>query len=119
MRSTPKREFLWHNVKNDLSVKIKLFVRTTMPACVPILERLRDPGKTNWRRSVFCSIYERKVWAAGEAWPSSGPGSSLAYTHSIRTALPRIVRDFRIRTLLDAACGDFTWMAHLRLDLDE
>ncbi|HVP50440.1 MAG TPA: glycosyltransferase [Candidatus Bathyarchaeia archaeon] len=48
----------------------------------------------------------------------SGPGSSLLATVEIRKALPLIVRDLNVRSLLDAACGDFNWMRYVELSLD-
>ena len=103
----------------ELSIRIKSFVKKTMPGLVPILRHLRDPGNRALRRSVFRAVYEQNAWAGGEGWSPSGPGSSLLYTESIRAALPDLVRKFAIRTLLDAPCGDFTWMAHVELELDE
>jgi len=49
----------------------------------------------------------------------SGPGSSLNHTAEIRRSLPSIIRDIDARSLLDAACGDFNWMRHVALELDE
>ena len=48
----------------------------------------------------------------------SGPGSCLAQTHEIRKLLPFLLEDLGVRTLLDAPCGDFHWMQHVKLGVD-
>jgi hypothetical protein len=45
----------------------------------------------------------------------NGPGSSLSCTMSIREWLPGLLRRYQIRSMLDAPCGDWTWMS--RVDL--
>jgi SAM-dependent methyltransferase len=67
------------------------------------------------RRSVFQTIYERHPWGGRSA---SGGGSDLALTVSIRSALPGLLGDLGVRSMLDAPCGDFHWMAHVPLQLD-
>jgi len=49
----------------------------------------------------------------------SGPGSSLEHTAEIRERLPMLIEDLQVKKLLDAACGDFNWMRHLNLGIDE
>jgi hypothetical protein len=49
----------------------------------------------------------------------SGPGSSVALTMELRERLPLVLQDLRVRSLLDAPCGDFNWMQHVRLGVDE
>lgn len=49
----------------------------------------------------------------------SGPGSSLAQTAALRSQLPLLLNHLGVRTLLDAPCGDFNWMQHVALGLDD
>jgi hypothetical protein len=49
----------------------------------------------------------------------SGPGSCLAQTAEIRRSLPYLLQSLGAKSLLDAACGDFNWMKHVALGLDE
>ena len=65
------------------------------------------------RKDVFRSIYERNKW--GNAESRSGHGSSLAATERLRAELPRLLKRFGIRSILDAPCGDFHWMARSRV----
>jgi hypothetical protein len=76
--------------------------------------RSRLPIPRSW---LFSYIYSCGRWFTGES--RSGPGSSLEYTRGLRAQLPRILSDFRVRTMLDAPCGDFHWMSQVPLDLDQ
>ena len=40
----------------------------------------------------------------------SGPGSSHEVTADLREWLPELFSEYNIRTVLDAPCGDFSWM---------
>lgn len=46
---------------------------------------------------------------------SSGSGSSLEQTASVRVAIPRLAKQLNIFSLIDAPCGDFHWMQHCEL----
>lgn len=61
----------------------------------------------------FHRIHERNLW--GDAESRSGPGSTLAETAPLREALPALLRDLGVRSLLDAPCGDCNWIAHVDL----
>jgi SAM-dependent methyltransferase len=75
-----------------------------------IFYRLRYPYE-----SVFCTIYKKRTWGGRSA---SGGGSDLLRTISVRQALPTLLHDIGARTVLDAPCGDFHWMAHVSLGVD-
>ena len=64
--------------------------------------------------SIFTTIYQNNEWHDAES--VSGPGSSLKRTCVIRDELPRFLRTFGARSLLDAPCGDFNWMQHVNLE---
>jgi hypothetical protein len=68
------------------------------------------------RREVFRDIYRYNLWGNGDS--ASGHGSTMASTEQLRKELPSLVANFGIRTMFDAACGDYNWMASLRLVLD-
>jgi SAM-dependent methyltransferase len=65
-------------------------------------------------QSRFTKIYENKLW--GDDGSVSGPGSVLENTQTIRKELPHIFEKLEIKTVLDAACGDFTWMQQVVRD---
>ena len=47
--------------------------------------------------------------------PPSGPGSSVAAAANVRVALEGLSREFDLELIIDAPCGDMTWMP--RVDL--
>jgi SAM-dependent methyltransferase len=63
------------------------------------------------REEVFGIIHRQNLWASPET--VSGHGSTLAETQPIRQALPALVRELGIRSVLDVPCGDFHWMREL------
>lgn len=71
--------------------------------------------KSEHRRQVFSSIYSHGGWG-GES--KSGDGSTLESTDVLRRELPSLWQQYDIRSLLDAACGDFHWMKHIVDDLN-
>lgn len=40
-----------------------------------------------------------------------GSGSTLAYTALLRQSLPTIIKRYGMTSMLDAPCGDFSWMS--------
>jgi hypothetical protein len=74
------------------------------------LRRLRDrivPPRDHG--AIFGRIYRENAW--GDSESVSGPGSrqdrAIAFVDDLVAAL----RQLEVRTLLDAACGDFNWTA--------
>lgn len=75
------------------------FVKTQGQAwCTIVTEMLEKP--------LFCAIN-------GSV---NGPGSSLRYTKDLRRALPKLLKSHNITTMLDAPCGDLTWVKQTQLD---
>jgi hypothetical protein len=60
------------------------------------------------RKDVFTSIYNKNHWSSAESL--SGEGSELIQTTSIRKHLPKLLKKFDCKSILDAPCGDFNWM---------
>jgi hypothetical protein len=65
----------------------------------------------NSNEEKFTWIYHNKYWVCKES--VSGTGSTIEYTKNLRANLPILFREFNIRTVFDAPCGDFNWMHHL------
>lgn len=74
----------------------------------------RAIAKLDSLQDRFTVIYTRNAWGSKES--VSGSGSSLAMTESIRFALPTVFREFDIKSIFDAPCGDFNWMKFVDLD---
>jgi SAM-dependent methyltransferase len=67
-------------------------------------------------RAAFTRHYVRRDWDDPES--VSGRGSSLLRTEAIRSELPALFQELRIRSVLDAGCGDFNWFSSLPLELE-
>jgi hypothetical protein len=65
------------------------------------------------RRQRFRLIWALDLWGGGAS--RSGQGSSLDATRRLRAALPAVLAELGVRTLLDVPCGDFTWMQDVDL----
>ena len=65
------------------------------------------------RQQAFDTIYEQNRWGSIES--RSGRGSTLAYTGPLRSSLTRYLTQLKVEVLLDAPCGDYNWMRHVRL----
>ncbi|HWR15653.1 MAG TPA: class I SAM-dependent methyltransferase [Terriglobales bacterium] len=81
-----------------------------------LVRKLRAGYARATRQRVFRDIYRRNLWSGGES--VSGGGSSLQATAHVREALPGLLRQLGVRTMLDAPCGDFYWMSQVELPLD-
>lgn len=59
-------------------------------------------------KEEFRNIYLTNYWRDHES--KSGVGSTLLYTESLRKGLGELFSKFKIKSVLDAPCGDFNWM---------
>jgi SAM-dependent methyltransferase len=69
------------------------------------------------RRDVFTRAYESDAWGSSES--GSGTGSELRATADIRVSLPDLLSRLGATSLLDAPCGDWNWMRHVELPIEE
>ena len=100
---------------------IKTAVKRNAPWLTPIYSffcwnlvirpRMRRAGM-----EIFREFYRTNAWRSVES--VSGTGSTLSATTMIRAALPQIINEFGITTMLDIPCGDFNWMKEIDLPLD-
>jgi hypothetical protein len=81
----------------------------------PILRPNRSQVVSDFEENsaAFSKIYAENLW--GDSESASGWGSTLSYTVPIRKHLERLLVDLNTKTFLDAPCGDFHWMAHVRM----
>ncbi len=79
----------------------------------PIAEGVRAAKRAVLNRrapaEVFRGIFIDNAWDGTES--ISGPGSTMAASANVRTALPGLLRELGIRSLLDAPCGDAYWIS--------
>jgi hypothetical protein len=92
----------------------------------PIKEAIRPLVNRVLRKEVvapqqlkekFSEIYEKNIFGGGVS--RSGEGSDLIQTEVVRRELPRIVKEFSIKTFLDAPCGDWFWMRETNLAVEK
>ena len=74
-----------------------------------IILGLKDPEKR------FTKIYLENHWNDSES--RSGEGSTLENTQNVRNELPKILKKYNIKSMLDAPCGDFNWMKSITQDV--
>ena len=65
-------------------------------------------------QKIFNDIYSNNSWRSNES--KSGTGSDLINTKKIIKDLSFLIEEYRIRSILDLACGDFTWMKKINLE---
>jgi hypothetical protein len=77
------------------------------------LDAIRSGGKLKSRDAgeIFSDIYKENVWENEES--ASGDGSTLEYTANLRKELPMLFEQFKIKSVLDAPCGDYNWFRHV------
>jgi hypothetical protein len=59
---------------------------------------------------VFNKIYSTNTWGSTES--ASGRGSEIQHTKTLLKKLDRLTKEFGVKSMLDAPCGDFNWMKH-------
>jgi len=89
-------------------------LKQMLAALVRMVERLFSPGQS--AKQKFSDIYRHNVFGGVES--RSGGGSSLEQTAAIRAAIPALLRELGVKTMIDAPCGDFFWMQHTELGVD-
>ena len=62
-------------------------------------------------KDIFTSIYLKNKWGDKDSF--SGTGSNLDQTKVIIEELPKIIKKYKIKSILDIPCGDFYWMKEI------
>ena len=62
---------------------------------------------------VFDEIFENNLWGSEES--KSGEGSTLVATDVLRGELVYLLKRYKIKSILDAGCGDYNWMQTMDL----
>ncbi len=102
--------------------QLKDFLKTCLPKS--FVEKISAMRMAAWRRKWnhmghqerFDYIHRENRWGSKES--VSGYGSTLKATEKIRAVLPKLLKDLKIKSMLDIPCGDFHWMKLLDLELD-
>lgn len=73
-------------------------------------------AQANAWQEIVRQMHADPIFMAINGGSLNGPGSSLAYTKSLREELPKLLRRYNVSTMLDAPCGDLNWMRRTELD---
>lgn len=68
-------------------------------------------GLQSDKEALFTKYYLANSWGSLES--KSGIGSTLEHTARLRAQLPDFFREYRVKSILDAPCGDFNWFKHV------
>ena len=96
---------------------VKRIIKTKLPFLLSFYRKTQQK-KDNVRlqinsvESIFSEIYRQNRWGGISR---SGVGSDLKQTKIIRNELPKILKNFKITTILDIPCGDFFWLKEIDL----
>ncbi len=94
---------LYASIRNNAPRKLRSLVNERMT--------INNLG-SNDPKQVFTNIFAKNWWNNPES--RSGWGSELNRTVSIRSDLQEFVQRHSVQSLLDAPCGDFHWMQHMK-----
>ena len=67
---------------------------------------------TNQER--FEMIYNENFWESNES--SSGIGSEIKNTKEVLKAIKLVIKQYKIKSIIDIPCGDFNWMSSLDME---
>jgi hypothetical protein len=62
-------------------------------------------------KSQFTRVYKLRLWESGGT--VSGVGSTLENTVGVRRIIHGVIEEYKINSVLDAPCGDFSWFSNL------
>lgn len=65
-------------------------------------------------KNRFLMIYKSNYWDNEET--VSGPGSTIKNTVNLRKQLKKIIKKYKIKSILDAPCGDCNWIKSIILE---
>ena len=64
-----------------------------------------------YRKYIFRSHYLTNHWGDNDS--ISGTGSNLIQTNTIRIEIPKTIKKYKIKSILDIPCGDYYWMKEI------
>lgn len=109
------RDYCIKSSRNALSPQVRRRVKGILSYLRTNINRNRPPSGDDLK-SKFSEIYDNNTF--GGRVSRSGEGSDLVQTATIRRELPRIVEQFKVKSFLDAPCGDWCWMREVELGVE-
>lgn len=99
------RRILPHSLKRVLKSALRSLIEVNS----------NQQGNSTQLQDKFTEVYEKNIF--GGRISRSGEGSDLVQTEVIRRELPQLIKEYEIKTYLDAPCGDWYWMREARLEV--
>ena len=62
-------------------------------------------------KEIFEDIVRNKKWKKS----TCGPGSTVGYTQNIREKLKPLLVKYKIKSMFDVPCGDYSWMSMINV----
>ena len=90
--------------------------RDLVPFDARHFEKLTRGGSAPGPAEIFRDIYRRHHWSGSAS--ASGAGAGPEQTRALARALPALLRDLGVASLLDLPCGDYGWMRAVELPVD-
>ncbi|MDP3830690.1 MAG: class I SAM-dependent methyltransferase [Ignavibacteriaceae bacterium] len=91
--------------------------RADLPFDTSFFKKEKANNKTYTTEEVFQMIYKTNHWK--DEFSASGNGSNDIQTKTIKKALPKLLNEYSIKTMLDLPCGDFYWLSRLNLGIEK
>lgn len=97
-------------------MNLKNIIKRMFPSLVDFRNRLynrRSHARYQGKQigDVFTDIYRSNHWNEKES--ASGTGSSQLQTAQVKEIITQVFREHKIKSVLDAPCGDFNWMREI------
>lgn len=94
---------------------MRKFLKKHVPSVMHVFNfYARVKYKNRTYNEVFDSIHSNNSWEGDDSL--SGQGSDLKQTEAVRVALPKVIHEFGIKSMLDIPCGDHFWMNLVSFD---
>ena len=77
---------------------------------------LIDYFREIFARNKFTNVYQKNLFKGKES--RSGEGSDMIQTTIIKREIPLLIKELKIKSLIDAPCGDFFWMREVELPVE-
>jgi 2-polyprenyl-3-methyl-5-hydroxy-6-metoxy-1,4-benzoquinol methylase len=68
-------------------------------------------------KKKFTKIFRNNSFLGRES--KSGEGSGLSQTTVIRQEIPKLLKELRVKSLIDAPCGDLYWLKEIELPVEK
>jgi SAM-dependent methyltransferase len=93
----------------------KQFIKTNFPSIYSIFKKTAvAAASTKTHEKIFEEKYSRNLWKSKET--VSGPGSTEKSTENLISSLRLLLAELNVKSILDAGCGDFSWMKNIISD---